>query len=150
MRYNQVQPNSTNSEQECIIFLKREKTKNKILACQTGCTTLHLFLDFLVTMICIFLCSSQNYRFVDVDKADYGDDPAGNSCRFIIGRLRKFTKYEIIIRAINSHGEGPLSRPSVGQTQEDGKILILIFQPFLCFGVILSITEGTCLNGTKW
>ena len=38
-----------------------------------------------------------------------------------MSRLRKFTKYEIVIQAVNQYGEGPLSRPSVGQTKEDGK-----------------------------
>ena len=68
--------------------------------------------------------SSQNYRFVDVDKWDNEDEADGatySSSVFIVSRLRKFTKYEIVIQAVNQYGEGPLSRPSVGQTQEDGK-----------------------------
>ena len=61
--------------------------------------------------------SSPNYRFVDVDKLEF--DVGGS--RFVIRRLRKYTKYEIVVQAVNTFGEGPLSIPSVGQTQEDGK-----------------------------
>ena len=72
--------------------------------------------------------SSQNYRFVDVDKWDSEEDDADSSSYssnsvFVVSRLRKFTKYEIVIQAVNQYGEGPLSRPSVGQTQEDGKFI---------------------------
>nr|XP_040568004.1 Down syndrome cell adhesion molecule-like protein Dscam2 isoform X1 [Lepeophtheirus salmonis] len=59
--------------------------------------------------------SSQNYRFVDVDKFD----STATSSKFIINRLKKYTRYEIVIQGINIYGEGPLSRPSIGQTQED-------------------------------
>ena len=65
--------------------------------------------------ICFF--SSPNYRFVDVDKLEF--DVGGS--RFVIRRLRKYTKYEIVVQAVNTFGEGPLSIPSIGQTQEDGK-----------------------------
>ena len=61
--------------------------------------------------------SSPNYRFVDVDKLEYD----GDGSRSIIRRLRKFTKYEIVIQAVNTFGEGPLSIPSIGQTKEDCK-----------------------------
>ena len=64
---------------------------------------------------------------MDVDKWDNEEEDNGDvgaaysSSVFIVSRLRKFTKYEIVIQAVNQHGEGPLSRPSVGQTKEDGK-----------------------------
>ena len=61
---------------------------------------------------------------MDVDKWDNGEDRDAttySSSVFVVSRLRKFTKYEIVIQAVNQYGEGPLSRPSVGQTQEDGK-----------------------------
>ena len=61
-------------------------------------------------------CSSPNYRFVDVDKLEFD----GGGSRFVIRRLRKYTKYEIVVQAVNTFGEGPLSIPSIGQTQEDG------------------------------
>lgn len=67
--------------------------------------------------LALFFASSPNYRFVDVDKLEY--DVGGS--RFVIRRLRKYAKYEIVIQAVNSFGEGPLSIPSIGQTQEDGK-----------------------------
>ena len=78
--------------------------------------------------ISYFAYSSQNYRFVDVDKWDNEEDDADSSSYssssvFVVSRLRKFTKYEIVIQAVNQYGEGPLSRPSVGQTQEDGKFI---------------------------
>ena len=61
-----------------------------------------------------------------MDKWDSGEDveDGGSSYStsvFVVSRLRKFTKYEIVIQAVNQYGEGPLSRPSVGQTQEDGE-----------------------------
>jgi hypothetical protein len=65
----------------------------------------------------LFFLSSPNYRFVDVDKLEY--DVGGS--RFVIRRLRKYTKYEIVIQAVNTNGEGPLSNPSIGQTKQDGK-----------------------------
>ena len=65
----------------------------------------------------LFVFSSPNYRFVDVDKLEF--DVGGS--RFVIRRLRKYTKYEIVVQAVNTFGEGPLSIPSIGQTQEDGK-----------------------------
>ena len=78
---------------------------------------------------------------MDVDKWDNGEDRDAttySSSVFVVSRLRKFTKYEIVIQAVNQYGEGPLSRPSVGQTQEDGKffwnILRCIFnqkRPFI-------------------
>lgn len=64
--------------------------------------------------------SSQNYKFIDVDKYDYDS----GSSQFVITRLRKYTKYEIVVQAINPYGEGPLSRPSIGQTQEDSELRI--------------------------
>ena len=54
---------------------------------------------------------------MDVDKLEF--DVGGS--RFVIRRLRKYTKYEIVVQAVNTFGEGPLSIPSIGQTQEDGK-----------------------------
>ena len=72
---------------------------------------------------------------MDVDKWDNGEDGEGSSTYstssvFLVSRLRKFTKYEIVIQAVNQYGEGPLSRPSVGQTQEDGNVLSM---QLLCF-----------------
>ena len=82
-------------------------------------------------MIISISSSSQNYRFVDVDKWDSGEDveDGGSSYStsvFVVSRLRKFTKYEIVIQAVNQYGEGPLSRPSVGQTQEDGEKILKV------------------------
>ena len=74
---------------------------------------------------------------MDVDKWDNGEDGDGlptysTSSVFLVSRLRKFTKYEIVIQAVNQYGEGPLSRPSVGQTQEDGNIVLPVFYYFFC------------------
>ena len=60
---------------------------------------------------------SQNYRFIDVDKFDH----SSTGSRFVLSRLRKHCQYEIVIQAINTYGEGPLSRSSIGRTMEDGK-----------------------------
>ena len=64
-----------------------------------------------------FLRSSQNYRFLDVDKFDYSSDGS----RFVLARLRKHCQYEVVIQAINVFGEGPLTKPSLGRTMEDGE-----------------------------
>ena len=67
-----------------------------------------------------------------MDKWDSGEDMEDSGAStystsvFIVSRLRKFTKYEIVIQAVNQYGEGPLSRPSVGQTQEDGKKIYFV------------------------
>ena len=73
---------------------------------------------------------------MDVDKLEF--DVGGS--RFVIRRLRKYTKYEIVVQAVNTFGEGPLSIPSIGQTQEDGKCNV--FRPFNClFVFIIQKTE---------
>lgn len=41
--------------------------------------------------------------------------------------LRKFTKYDITIRAFNSIAGGPVSSTIVGTTQEGGMYIIIIF-----------------------
>ena len=64
------------------------------------------------------LNSSQNYRFLDVDKFDHSSDGS----RFVLGRLRKHCQYEVVILAINAFGEGPLTKPSLGRTMEDGEL----------------------------
>ena len=61
--------------------------------------------------------SSQNYRFLDLDKYDH----TTTSSSFVLGRLRKHCEYEVVLQAINIYGEGPLSIPSMGRTMEDGK-----------------------------
>lgn len=37
-----------------------------------------------------------------------------------LGALREDTEYEIVVRAYNSAGKGPLSMPVVGRTREKG------------------------------
>jgi hypothetical protein len=63
----------------------------------------------------INVCSSQNYRFLDVDKFDHSSEGS----RFVLSRLRKHCQYEIVVQAINVYGEGPLAKPSLGRTMED-------------------------------
>jgi len=53
-----------------------------------------------------------------VDKFDHGDAGGG---RFVLGRLRKHTQYEVVVQVVNIYGEGPMSRPSTARTLEDGK-----------------------------
>ena len=65
--------------------------------------------------IILFSFSSQTYRFLDVDKFDH----SSGSSSFLLSRLRKNMQYEVVIQALNLYGEGPLSRPSMGTTQED-------------------------------
>ena len=67
--------------------------------------------------VVFFLRSSQNYRFLDVDKFDYSTDGS----RFVLARLRKHCQYEVVIQAINAFGEGPHTKPSLGRTMEDGE-----------------------------
>ena len=75
---------------------------------------------FIVTSPSPF-CSSQNYRFLDVDKFDYSSDGA----RFVLARLRKHCQYEVVLQAINVFGEGPLTKPSLGRTMEDGELRVV-------------------------
>jgi len=61
-----------------------------------------------------------------VDKFDHdgggGGGGDGGGGRFVLGRLRKHTQYEVVVQAVNIYGEGPMSRPSLARTQEDGEI----------------------------
>ena len=41
--------------------------------------------------------------------------------QFLVRRLQQHTKYEVVVQAVNSHGEGPLSDIMVGQTKESGE-----------------------------
>ena len=36
-------------------------------------------------------------------------------------RLQQHTKYEVVVQAVNTHGEGPLSPVTVAQTREAGE-----------------------------
>ena len=56
------------------------------------------------------------FQFFDLDRYEW-DKTRFN---FLIRRLKKFTKYEIVVQAVNNHGEGPLSDIMVGQTKEAG------------------------------
>ncbi len=67
------------------------------------------------TLSKILVNSSQNFRFLDVDKYDHSSDGS----HFVLSRLRKHCQYEIVVQAINVFGEGPLSKPSLGRTMED-------------------------------
>ena len=40
--------------------------------------------------------------------------------QFLVRRLQQHTKYEVVVQAVNTHGEGPLSDIMVGQTKEAG------------------------------
>lgn len=58
--------------------------------------------------------------------------------------LRKFTKYDISIRAFNSIASGPVSIPIVGTTQEGGAIYINFPQEhFLFMNIIILPFNGT-------
>ncbi len=70
-------------------------------------------------LICLILSSAPSFRFLDVDKFDHSSSSAGGS--FVLSRLRKHCQYEVVVQAINIYGEGPLSRPSLGRTMEDGE-----------------------------
>jgi len=54
------------------------------------------------------------YQFYDLDRYQWQK----TRFNFRLRRLRKFTKYEIVVQAVNSHGDGPLSDVVVGQTTE--------------------------------
>lgn len=45
--------------------------------------------------------------------------------------LKKFTRYDIIVRAFNSVAAGPSSIPVVGTTQEGGKYTLFIIILYL-------------------
>lgn len=44
-----------------------------------------------------------------------------NQTRVLLTGLRMFTDYEIRVRALGQRGPGPLSRPVVEKTNEDGR-----------------------------
>ena len=44
-----------------------------------------------------------------------------NQTRVVLTRLMKFTDYEIRVRALGQRGPGPLSRPVIEKTNEDGR-----------------------------
>lgn len=41
--------------------------------------------------------------------------------REVVGGLRAWVQYAVVVRAYNSHGAGPLSQPVVVRTLEDGE-----------------------------
>ncbi len=47
--------------------------------------------------ICYLLChfSTQNYRFLDVDKLDHSSGGGGS---FVLARLRKHCQYEVVVQ----------------------------------------------------
>ena len=57
------------------------------------------------------------FQFFDLDRFEWEK----TRFHFLVRRLKKFTKYEMVVQAVNIHGEGPLSDIMVGQTKEDGK-----------------------------
>jgi len=54
------------------------------------------------------------HQFYDLDRYEWHK----TRFNFRLRRLQKFTKYEIVVQAVNAHGEGPLSDIVVGQTTE--------------------------------
>jgi hypothetical protein len=58
------------------------------------------------------------YQFYEVDRYDW--DRTRHT--FKLRRLKKFSKYEVVVQAVNRHGEGPLSDIVVGQTTESGTV----------------------------
>ena len=45
---------------------------------------------------------------------------------FVLGGLKKFTAYQVILQAVNSMGEGPVSTSMVATTLEDGELRNLL------------------------
>jgi hypothetical protein len=58
------------------------------------------------------------YQFYEVDRYDWGR----TRHTFKLRRLKQFSKYEVVVQAVNRHGEGPLSDIVVGQTTESGTV----------------------------
>eukprot|EP00090_Calanus_glacialis_P038689 TRINITY_DN6743_c0_g1_i1.p1 TRINITY_DN6743_c0_g1~~TRINITY_DN6743_c0_g1_i1.p1 ORF type:complete len:1180 (-),score=156.79 TRINITY_DN6743_c0_g1_i1:583-4122(-) len=54
------------------------------------------------------------FQFFDLDRYEWDK----TRFHFRLRRLKKYSKYEIVVQAVNSHGEGPLSDIMVGQTKE--------------------------------
>lgn len=64
---------------------------------------------------------------------------SGVGGREVMGGLRAWVQYAVVVRAYNSHGAGPLSQPIVVRTLEDGKhfhflrsFSILFFSGIFC------------------
>ena len=47
--------------------------------------------------------------------------------QFLVRRLQQHTKYEVVVQAVNTHGEGPLSPVTVAQTREAGEATVIVF-----------------------
>ena len=45
--------------------------------------------------------------------------------QFLVRRLQQHTKYEVVVQAVNTHGEGPLSPVTVAQTREAGEATVI-------------------------
>ena len=65
------------------------------------------------------------FQFFDLDRYEWDK----TRFHFLLRRLKKFSKYEIVVQAVNNHGEGPLSDIMVGHTKEAGDIVNF---PALC------------------
>merc|ERR1719361_1627925 len=59
-------------------------------------------------------CLKTPFHFFDLDRFDWDK----TRFHFRLRRLSKFSKYEVVVQAVNTHGEGPLSDIMVGQTKE--------------------------------
>ena len=63
--------------------------------------------------------------------------------QFLVRRLQQHTKYEVVVQAVNTHGEGPLSPVTVAQTREAGEATVIVFQdvckiPKQNFGLLIN------------
>ena len=70
------------------------------------------------SIILILFSQKSPFQFFDLDRFEW-DKTRFN---FRLRRLKKYSKYEIVVQAVNSHGEGPLSDIMVGQTKEAGNL----------------------------
>merc|ERR1719195_976074 len=54
------------------------------------------------------------FPFFDLDRYEWDR----TRFQFLVRRLQQHTKYEVVVQAVNTHGEGPLSPVTVAQTRE--------------------------------
>ena len=73
--------------------------------------------------------------------------------QFLVRRLQQHTKYEVVVQAVNTHGEGPLSPVTVAQTREAGEATVTVVSWRLELETnlrnIFTITIQWQINGCK-
>ena len=64
-----------------------------------------------------------NYRLRDRTSYKYSRfSTESSSGRQVVSELEAWVQYQVVVRAYNTNGEGPISAPVLVRTHEDGEI----------------------------